>query len=467
MRKLSRRKLMSEYFRIYFLERAYGDSYIITQITYAAVTVLMLSDISFTWKGILKKLVEIILCIILFFFGSSIFYAVFGDIHKNWLPLLVFIVCYAVFRCPYRWSTKVIMTCIFYTSTFLNIVISEPWGDVLRSIGYEAYTSIDVTAAVNVLLFIFIGWYLKRFSTDKFSFIPSFGVVLMGGISAIAGFSQILYDIMAADVMSERRMYNMLISTSFLLLELLAYYMFYVISKEYARNSELLAMQRKAEIDTEMYRMTKNLYQEISAIRHEVKNHDAYMRALLEKKEYDKLERFLESSQSENREIFQYVNCGNSVINTIVNYEASAAKAEGIRLEAKIAVPPELPYSETELSSLLFNLLNNAIEAVRALPDRSDESKNIISLSIRKDGTYLFIRVKNPVDESIPVAERLRLKSTKMNQRMHGYGTKVVEMIAEKYKGHVKYSQERGSFTADVMMEAIGNERTVKNSGVR
>lgn len=332
--------------------------------------------------------------------------------------------------------------------------------------GYESHRYTNVTALVNVFLFILIGWYLKRFSTDRFSFIPNFGVVLMGGISAIAGFSQILYDTMAADLMSERRMYNMLISTRFLLFELLAYYMFYVISKEYAQNSELLAMQRKAEIDTEMYRVTKNLYQEMSAIRHEVKNHDAYMRALLEKKEYANLEKFLESSQSENRDIFQYVNCVNSVINTIVNYEASTAMAEGIRLKSKIAVPPELPYSETELSSLLFNLLNNAIEAVRALPDRSDDSNNIINLSICREGAYLFIRVKNPVDESIPAAERLRLKSTKMNQKMHGYGTKVVEMIVEKYKGHVKYSQERGIFTADVMMEAIENERTVKNSSL-
>lgn len=242
---------MLEYLKIYFIQRSYGNSYIITQITYAVVTVLMLSNVSFTVKNILKKLGEIVLCIFLFFLESGVIYAIFGDIHKNWLPLLVFIVGYALFRCPYKLSTKVIMVCIFYSSTFLNIVISEPWGDVLRSMGYESHRYTNVTALVNVFLFILIGWYLKRFSTDRFSFIPNFGVVLMGGISAIAGFSQILYDTMAADLMSERRMYNMLISTSFLLFELLAYYMFYVISKEYAQNSDLLAMQRKAEIDTE------------------------------------------------------------------------------------------------------------------------------------------------------------------------------------------------------------------------
>lgn len=43
---------------------------------------------------------------------------------------------------------------------------------------------------------------------------------------------------------------------------------------------------------------------------YEIKNHDAYMRALLEKKEYRKLEEFLNSSMSKSVELYQYVNCG-------------------------------------------------------------------------------------------------------------------------------------------------------------
>lgn len=61
---------MLEYLKIYFIQRSYGNSYIITQITYAVVTVLMLSNVSFTVKNILKKLGEIVLCIFLFFFGE-------------------------------------------------------------------------------------------------------------------------------------------------------------------------------------------------------------------------------------------------------------------------------------------------------------------------------------------------------------------------------------------------------------
>ena len=51
-------------------------------------------------------------------------------------------------------------------------------------------------------------------------------------ISSVAGASQIVYDWMADDRMQDIRLYNMLISSGFPVLELLVYYMLYVISKD-------------------------------------------------------------------------------------------------------------------------------------------------------------------------------------------------------------------------------------------
>ncbi len=164
----------------------------------------------------------------------------------------------------------------------------------------------------------------------------------MVAISALAGISQIAYSLLAETLLKgNASAYNVIISFSFWLLELLGYYMFYMISREYVQNIELMAMQRKAETDQEMYEATRNIYEEMSTIRHEMKNHDMYVKALLEKKEYDKLEGFLNNSFSQNAEFYQYVNCGNTVVNTIVNYEAAAAKAKGIMLKTRIDHPGE------------------------------------------------------------------------------------------------------------------------------
>lgn len=440
---------MLEYFQIYFIDQIYGKSYAVTQLAYIISVVLMLNDITRTAKGIFKKILEIVCCTVIMLLINSVIYMMLGSTSKDWLSLLLFIAGYAALRSKYRISTRIVMCCVFYSTTFLDFVISEPWGDVFKNLGYSSYGYLGITAILSILLLFFMAWFLKRFSTEQFSFTPKSGVILIVAISCLAGISQIAYDLLAESLIKDIVAYNVIISLSFWGLELLGYYMFYMISREYVQNLELMAIQRKAEIDREMYEATKNIYEEMSTIRHEIKNHDMYLKALLERKDYQKLESFLNNSFSQNAEFYQYVNCGNTVVNTITNYEASIAKAHGIALKTKIIIPEKLPFHDTELCSLLFNLLNNAIEAC----DAGKFVNPVIQLGIETKGAYLFICVKNPVDDSIPFTDRLKLESTKRNKKVHGYGTKVIEMIAEKYNGHVKYEIKDSIFMADVMIQ--------------
>ena len=118
---------------------------------------------------------------------NGFIYMTVGETHKNWLLLLIYIVLYAGIRSKYRYSTRVIMGSVFYSAAFLNIVISEPWGDLISALGFPAYGYMGITTIVNILLFVFMGWYLKRFPAEKFSFEPGYGVALMLVISSVAG----------------------------------------------------------------------------------------------------------------------------------------------------------------------------------------------------------------------------------------------------------------------------------------
>ena len=116
-----------------------GESYVITQAVYAAVVVLMMNPIRFTAEGVAKKTGEIILAVISLFLMNGFIYMTVGETHKNWLLLLIYIVLYAGIRSKYRYSTRVIMGSVFYSAAFLNIVISEPWGDLISALGFPAY----------------------------------------------------------------------------------------------------------------------------------------------------------------------------------------------------------------------------------------------------------------------------------------------------------------------------------------
>lgn len=447
---------MAEYLNIYFIEQLYGKSYITTQLVYAFCVVMLLNEIERTWQGILKKAVEVIGSIFLMILCNAVLYLCFGSMEMGWLDKLVFLSVYALLFSRYRGSTRIIDVSVFYTSFFLIIVISEPWGNVLKNLGIQSVGYLGSTSLISSVLLIFLTFYLKKFSTERFSMVPRFGISLMILIAAAAGSSVLLYYIIVGETQGKVKIYHVLICVIFCFLEFLGYYMFYVITREVEENIELLSMQRKAETDREMYMTTKTIYEEMSAIRHEIKNHDTYMRALLEQKDYKKLGEYLIDSQTESSEFYQYVNCGNVVINTIVNYEASAAKAQGVQLKTEIIVPHELSIRENELCSLLFNLLNNALEACKS--ENLEAENQIIELDIQLKGEYLFIRVCNPVDDSMSARERLKLRSTKENKKIHGYGTRVVAMIAEKYNGHVKYTMKDGRFIVDVMLEMKGLE---------
>lgn len=65
---------MTEYFRVYFFEKTYGESYIITQIVYAAVVVLMMNPVRLTFEGMVKKIEEITLAVVSLFLINSYIY---------------------------------------------------------------------------------------------------------------------------------------------------------------------------------------------------------------------------------------------------------------------------------------------------------------------------------------------------------------------------------------------------------
>ncbi len=136
---------MTEYFQIYFIDQIYGKSYIITQLSYMAAVILMLNDVVCTARGILKKIAEILSCAVLMFLLNSVLYMLIGSTDKDWLSLLIFILGYALLRSKYKISTKIVMCSVFYSTAFLNFVISEPWGDLLNSRGYSSYGYFGVT----------------------------------------------------------------------------------------------------------------------------------------------------------------------------------------------------------------------------------------------------------------------------------------------------------------------------------
>ena len=291
-------------------------------------------------------------------------------------------------------------------------------------------------------------WFLRHFSFDtgtsiggKYVWMQMVISIIIIGIEAYAELSE------SARIVKD---FNVLICVCLWFINLLAYYQFYTIDQGTKENMKLYTLHQKAEMEKEKYLATKLNYDELRSIRHEIKNHNFYMKALLDEGKIDEAREYLDRVSSQDAEYLKSFDSGNYAVDVVMNHEMAVAKEQGVTLTPNILVPHTLPFRDEDICSLLSNLLDNAIEAAA----QSGETGPSIDISMLPRQEYLFIRVTNPVDKTLPEKRRMTLETTKANHtELHGFGTRIIRRIAERYNGSVKYSMTGGIFTTDVMLE--------------
>ena len=189
----------------------------------------------------------------------------------------------------------------------------------------------------------------------------------------------------------------------------------------------------------------------LRVLRHEVKNQYAYIKLLLERQDYKQAEEFFGEMSMRANPTFLHVNSGNRLVDDIVNLELSRATAAGVDVDSRIAVPSELPVEEIDLASVIMNLMDNAIEACADVP----AGRKCVRLALIADQGSLIVNVSNPAAQAPTVVEDGRLRTTKTDADLHGYGTGIVRKIAEKYDGVADFSFADGVFTAKVMLALV------------
>lgn len=147
-------------------------------------------------------------------------------------------------------------------------------------------------------------------------------------------------------------------------------------------------------------------------------------------------------------EALTYVDCGNRTVNAVIAVEQARARRAGVTLDCRIEVPARLGVRDSDLCSLLMNLVNNAVEYLERNPELTDRT---VTLRMRLVGGTLFAEVVNALAEGDGSAA-LRLRTSKKDKQLHGYGSKIVSAIADKYNGGVRYAAEGNVFRASVTL---------------
>ena len=169
------------------------------------------------------------------------------------------------------------------------------------------------------------------------------------------------------------------------------------------------------------------------------------MRSYSEQKRYQELDDYLQRMQEETRAAVPQVYTGQPAVDSMLHYKISNAKEVPIQIETSI--PEKLNIDDFDITVILGNLLDNAIEACEKL----EKEQRKILLSIRMVKNQLFIRTENSFDGQLR-RHQGRFLTRKADEGSHGIGLENVKRVVEKYHGLLEMNAEGMIFQVKIML---------------
>jgi sensor histidine kinase regulating citrate/malate metabolism len=152
------------------------------------------------------------------------------------------------------------------------------------------------------------------------------------------------------------------------------------------------------------------------------------------------------------------VKTGNEALDIILSEKTLACHGKGIRLTC-VADGGKLNFiRDTDLYSLFGNLIDNAVEATVKLPS---EEKRVISLVVKSVKGMVTVNVRNYFTGGLRFENGIP-KSTKGDDRYHGFGMKSIQRIVEKYGGNLSVQTDADVFFVNILFPAVAAEKTTK-----
>lgn len=211
----------------------------------------------------------------------------------------------------------------------------------------------------------------------------------------------------------------------------------------------LLELRAQNRLILQSHQNTTRHLEEVAAIRHEMKNHVAALRILLDSGEYKQAAEYLLRMSERQEQVPQVRYCEHYLLNAILNVCLFRLKESSVRVSAHIAVEQELALPAEDLSSLVMNILDNAAEALAAMEPGADKW---LELNIRTEKPYLYIFCKNAKAGAV-VMHGGEVLSTKRDKENHGYGLKIIRRIVEKHDGLLEITHTADTFTIEAAVK--------------
>lgn len=230
---------------------------------------------------------------------------------------------------------------------------------------------------------------------------------------------------------------------------LIVYNLYINLAMEYNKNLQTSLINQRLSFQEKHYSDISDVYGDMRELRHDLINHISCMDELIKKEDYRSLRKYFAQLKNDFGSYENWIESGNPIANAVINQKYREALAKGVEMNIEAAIPAELEDSiqDTDLCSVLSNLLDNAIAASRQV----DVSR--VELVIKPVKNYLSITVSNTTNGNI-LKDNPKLMTTKPEtDYKHGLGINIVRTIVRKYDGMDNISVDKGNFTFNALLK--------------
>ena len=233
---------------------------------------------------------------------------------------------------------------------------------------------------------------------------------------------------------------------------ILTFASYVLILRLFKQTSEQLTMQNeqkilKAQMSAAQTHLEILEKSEEKAIiyRHDLRHHLNLIDAYLTDNDIDQAKKYIADIENNlnNAVIEKY--CENRTVNLILTSYINKAKAENITVESHMDLPQKIAVADMDLCVILANALENAINACKSIPNIELRK---MSINCKEKQGKLFIQTSNSFIGKVDFVDEL----PQSHNEHHGFGTKSITSIAEKYGGIYSFTAENGIFKASVII---------------
>lgn len=208
---------------------------------------------------------------------------------------------------------------------------------------------------------------------------------------------------------------------------------------------KLVAAAERAHVQDENIQALSQAYAGQRKMTHDYRAQLATLSGLLEQGNLEEAKAFLSEMKSRQSERILLINTHNAAIDAVLNQKGYAGRRQGIDMRFRVNDLSALKLPRVDVTIVLTNLLDNAMEACVQMP----ETERWVSVQILYGQGLLSISIINPT-RPVQITGG-QIATTKSDPLLHGFGLSNVEDILDKYHAEYTFSFEDGRFifTAD------------------